>query len=163
MYSLSALLCPVTVIMYWGFVHESHVQEINTKHVGDQVTIDGKLQQAFIVHSIPFICFAALMYISDCVLIKSHSKVLSISGFLYTYYNYRTVTRTGVPLYPFLQWNDGYVSLRNAVVIILFFTGLFYFTATIDEMITQRNCLKGKLDTEKDASGGSKSNVKKEN
>ena len=63
---------PVVILMYWGLVHQDHLNEIVTNFKGNDELIEIKITHTYIVHSVPSLCAYALMKITDSVLVRRH-------------------------------------------------------------------------------------------
>ena len=82
---------PVVFVMYWGLVHQDHLNEIQTLNKGNDDLIWLKIQHTYLVHSVPCAWSLILMKISDAVLIRRHWQGLVFFGLMYAYSNYSTV------------------------------------------------------------------------
>ena len=144
MYTLTMFMNPVVVLMYWGLIHQDHLNEIRTLYKGDDRLIGIKIWHTYIVHSIPSICAIIIFRMSTTVLVRRHYQVLIVFGSIYTYTNYTAVlARDGRPLYWFLTWKDPiWETIAIAAAINITFCLLFYSTALFDEYVSEMTSLK---------------------
>jgi len=137
-YTLSMFTQPIVVLVYWGVVHQSNVEETRQLANGNQKWFEDMLIHTVLVHILPGLCCLALFLINQTVLIKRQSAYLIAFGIFYGFSNFLAVKKSGQPLYWFLTWEDHW-SIVIAATIITVFTSLFYLTACIDEYITGRS------------------------
>lgn len=96
LFEASAIMNPVTVIVYWGFIHNQIIHESY-----------GKPWEYFhmhVVHIFPALATLANFVVTDVYLKSSHWIPFVPLGIIYSYINYKQTMLLGEPVYPILTW-----------------------------------------------------------
>ena len=143
-YTIMIFLTPAVVLIYWNFIHEVHLKNIERDWGHLPELLPHCIMHTYIVHIAPGVCAFILMIISDTVLIRRHSRGLHYFSGFYCFSNFVSAKMKGRPLYWFLTWED-WKSPAICVVLDLVFVVLFYGIALLDEKITGRTAEKKKV------------------
>ena len=111
------LICNViVVIIYWSLLHEKTL----LRHEGNI----GRTYHTYISHSFPCISILLVYWINEIRLHVPHWKGLNLIGLFYGICNYLNWKKTGVVLYPFLDWADNRAYF-NIVLLAAVFSGIY--------------------------------------
>ena len=134
LFELTAICNTITVVAYWGFLHEF---AMNLDEFKDW---PNRRIHARFVHAMPAVFFLLNWIMSDVVMKARHITIFIPVTSLYLVYNYLEAMQRGVSLYPILPWHEDLsICFQTIGLLLSSVTAIYMAEAKLTQIVKRRN------------------------